>query len=194
MLTVPPRLLALIPLAVGINLALGQFAAVTHLPVFLDTVGTILVAALAGPWPAVMTGVLSQVTFTAVTGNFTWIWFLPVQLVVAVYAGLIAQLGLFGTARSVAVAGLGLGVVAATVSWPISYFVFGGVTAGGVTVVTALLRFAGLPLGGAVYGASLSNDVIDKLITLLLVRAVLRSLPLRMAARYPMAARALGRT
>ena len=32
------RLLALIPLAVGINLAMGQFVAVLHLPLFLDTV------------------------------------------------------------------------------------------------------------------------------------------------------------
>jgi energy-coupling factor transport system substrate-specific component len=52
MMQLAPRLLALIPLAVGINLALGQFAAALSLPLFLDTVGTILVATLTGLWPA----------------------------------------------------------------------------------------------------------------------------------------------
>jgi energy-coupling factor transport system substrate-specific component len=64
-------LLALIPLAVGINLALGQLAARASLPLFLDTVGTVLVAALAGLWPALLTGVVSQVVFTIVSGNGT---------------------------------------------------------------------------------------------------------------------------
>ena len=36
-----PRLLALIPLAVGINLALGKFVSAMSLPVYLDTVGTV---------------------------------------------------------------------------------------------------------------------------------------------------------
>ena len=44
----PLRFLALIPIAVGINLAMGRIAQSLQLPVFLDTIGTVLVAALAG--------------------------------------------------------------------------------------------------------------------------------------------------
>jgi len=190
---VSPRLLALIPLAVGINLALGQFAAATSLPLFLDTVGTVLVACLAGLAPALATGVVSQVVFTTVTGNATWFAFLPVQLAIGAYAALLARFGWFRSTFRSALGGLGLGFVAATLSWPISYLAFGGVTAGGVTVVTTLLTGAGMTLKWAVYGASLSNDLLDKTVTFLLIRAILIALPRRTAARFPAADRALGR-
>ena len=188
-----PRLLALIPLAVGINLAMGKFAAATSLPLFLDTVGTVLVAALAGPAAALLTGVVSQTTFTVLDGRLMWLAFLPVQLGVALYASWAAWRGLFASIPRVLVSGAGLGVLAATLSWPISLLLFGGVTAGGVTIVTTLLTALGVPLTWAVYAASLSSDVLDKVITFLLVHAVLVSLPGRMAARFPAAARALGR-
>ena len=185
MIRLTPRLLALIPLAVGINLAMGKFAAATSLPLFLDTVGTVLVAALVGPAAAVVTGIVSQTAFTILDGKLMWMAFLPVQLGVALYAGWMARLGVFGVAWKAVVSGLGLGLLAATLSWPIAYFVFGGVTAGGVTVVTTLLTAVGVPLEWAVYGASLSNDLLDKCVTFLLIYVILRSLPRRMAARFP---------
>ncbi len=119
---------------------------------------------------------------------------LPVQLGVALYAGYAARHGAFGSPWRAAAAGLVLGLVAATLSWPISLLLFGGVTAGGVTVVTTLLTAAGVPLKWAVYAASLSNDLLDKCVTFLLVHVVLISLPNRMAARFPAAARARGRS
>ena len=188
-----PRLLALIPLAVGINLAMGQFVAVMQLPLFLDTVGTILVAALAGPLAALVTGVVSQVVFTVVSGNVVWLWFLPVHLAIALFAGLVARHGVFRSVGRTFAAGCALGVVAATMSWPISYLVFGGVTSGGVSFLTTVLSGLGISLKWAVYVASLSTDVLDKVVAFQLVRTLLIALPLRMASRFPLAARALGR-
>ena len=188
-----PRLLALIPLAVGINLAMGKFAAATSLPLFLDTVGTVLVAALVGPAAALLTGIVSQTTFTVLDGRLMWLAFLPVQLGVALFASWAAWRGLFATVPRSLLSGAVLGLLAATLSWPISLLLFGGVTAGGVTIVTTVLTALGVPLAWAVYAASLSSDVLDKVITFLLVHAVLISLPTRMAARFPAAARALGR-
>jgi energy-coupling factor transport system substrate-specific component len=190
---VSPRLLALIPLAVGINLALGQVAAATSLPLFLDTVGTVLVACLTGLVPALITGAISQVVMTVMSGNATWLAFLPVQLAIAVYAALAVRRGAFRSFPRALLAGLGLGLAAALLSWPISYLVFGGVTAGGVAVVTAALTAAGMPLKWAVLASSLGNDLLDKVVTFLLVRAVLVALPRRTAARFPNVERATGR-
>ena len=193
MIKVTPRLLALIPLAVGINLALGQFAAAVALPVFLDTVGTILVATLLGLWPALLTGLVSQLAFTVITGNAVWLAFLPVQLAVGACAAFAARQAFFRSTWRAGAAGLALGGIAATLSWPIAYLAFGGVTAGGVTVVTTVLSGMGMPLKWAVLAASLSNDLLDKTVSFLLVRVVLVSLPARAAARFPGAGRALGR-
>jgi energy-coupling factor transport system substrate-specific component len=187
------RLLALIPLAVGINLALGKVASATSLPVFLDTVGTVLVAALVGPGAALVTGVVSQTAFTILDGKLMWMAFLPVQLGVALYAGLAARYRMFASPFRAVLSGLGLGVIAATLSWPISLLLFGGVTASGVTLVTTALTAVGVPLEWAVYGASLSNDLLDKAVTFFLVYVVLEALPNRMAARFPVADRSRGR-
>ncbi len=127
------------------------------------------------------------------SGNATWLAFLPVQLLIGAYAAFVCRRGAFRSVGSTVAFGLLLGAIAASVSWPISYFAFGGVTGGGVTAVTALLTAIGVPLEWAVLAASMSNDLVDKTVVFLLVRTLLVSLPGRTAARFPMAARALGR-
>ncbi len=120
---------------------------------------------------------------------------MPVQLMVAVYAGVVAgRFAVFGSLRRTVAGGVVLGVLAATMSWPISYFAFGGVTSSGVTLVTTVLSGLGLPLQYAVYIASLGTDLLDKTATFLLVRTVLVSLPRRVMARFPRVDAALGRT
>jgi energy-coupling factor transport system substrate-specific component len=192
MVSVTPRLLALIPLAVGINLALGKLVAATGLPIYLDSVGTVLVACLTGLVPALITGAISQVVMSIIDTP-TWLAFLPVQLAIGVYAALAARYGLFRSTPRAVLAGLGLGVVGSLISWPISYLVFGGVTVTGVTIVTTALTGLGVPLKWAVLASSLGSDLVDKTVVFLLVRVVLAGLPLRAAARFPEAARALGR-
>lgn len=187
------RFLALIPLAVAINLAMGQVAAAAALPLFLDTVGTILVAALAGLGPALLTGLMTQLMVGTIV-SAVQLAFLPVQLAVAVYATVVAGRGGFRSVRRTLVAGLVLGVLAATMSWPISYLAFGGVTSSGVTMITTMLNGLGLPLPVAVYLSSMTTDLLDKTTTFLLVRSVLTALPNRLAARFPGAQEALGRT
>ena len=51
----------LIPIAIGINIAVGQIVLVLKLPVFLDSIGTVMVAALCGPWAGALTGALSNI-------------------------------------------------------------------------------------------------------------------------------------
>lgn len=183
------RDLVVIRLGVAVNLVIGQVAAALLLPVFLDTIGTVLVAALVGPRAAIVAGLTSQVLNAVLSGNFTWLPFGLVQIVIALYAALAARLGAFRRLSTAIPAGLGLGLVAASASAPISYFLFGGVTAGGVTAVTTVIRALGAPLPVAVVAASYSTDLLDKSLVFALVAVVLRSLPHQMAVRFPMLAR-----
>ena len=52
--------LVLIPIAVGINLIGGTLCSMLKLPLFLDTVGTLVVACLSGPWVAALTAVCGR--------------------------------------------------------------------------------------------------------------------------------------
>ena len=90
----------LIPIAIAINIVLGQtVASVLKVPIYLDSIGTILVGVLAGPIPGLVTGLLS---------NLVWTYVLPAPLhsdfaapfaVVAMWigfwAGLVAQFGIY---------------------------------------------------------------------------------------------------
>jgi energy-coupling factor transport system substrate-specific component len=179
------RDLVLVRLGVAVNLVIGQIVAALLLPVYLDSVGTILVAALIGPRAAITVGLVSQVLNAVISGNFSWLPFAVVQIIVALYAAAAARLGLFRRLSTAIPAGIGMGFLAAACSAPISYFLFGGVTAGGVTVVTTLLRAVGAPLGIAVASASFATDLLDKAIACALVSVLLRSLPRTLAARFP---------
>lgn len=187
-----PRLLVLVPTAVALNLVVGRLVAALSLPVYLDTIGTVLASALAGPVAGMITGVVSQAV-AGLTGGYMWLAFTPIQLLIALLAAFVASRGGFGAAPLALGWGTIVGLVAGAMSSAISFFVFKGVTAGGVTAVTTLLRGVGLSLPQAVVLAGVTTDVLDKALTFLLVGLVLLALPTRLLGRYPWALRALGR-
>lgn len=87
--------LALIPLAIAINIAIGQLVAVLKLPVYLDSIGTVLTGALLGPWIALITGALSNIIWTLLGINPPAIWFAPVAAVIGIIAGFAGRAGVF---------------------------------------------------------------------------------------------------
>ena len=185
------RLLALIPVAVAINLALSAAVDAVGLPLFLDTTGTILTTALAGPVVGITTGALSSAVNSLRNPTF---WpFVVVQVIVELYAWVAARGGWFRSLRTAVPAGLALGVIASVTSTPISYLIFKCATTGGVALTTKLGQLLGFsPLGACFFGSFIS-DFGDKAVTFALVASVLHALPRRTAARFPLALRATGR-
>src|SRR6187551_2902430 len=94
------RTIVLIPIAMAINIVLGQtVASVLKVPIYLDSIGTILVGVLAGPIPGLVTGILANTVWTYVVpapfhSDFAW----PFAIVagwIGLWSGISAQLGLF---------------------------------------------------------------------------------------------------
>lgn len=187
------RLLTLIPTCIALNVAMGRVVQELGLPIYLDAVGTILLAALAGPWSAVVAGCLSQGLNALLSGQMMWLAFTPIQVVIALVAALAAARGGFRTVPWAVVWGVACGVVGGTLSSVIAYVVFRGVTATGVTALGALLRSTGMSLERAVTLASITTDIADKAIAFGLVAGVLLALPGRILGRFPAAVRAVGR-
>ncbi|MGE0353637.1 MAG: hypothetical protein AB7I33_00980 [Gemmatimonadales bacterium] len=185
------RTLALIPVAVAINLAVGRLVNELGLPVYLDTIGTVLATVLAGPLVGITTGLVSQFVAALVSG-WVWLAFAPIQVIISLLAWAMALRA--GCRTPIRAMGWGAltGLVGGAASALISYLAFKGVTATGVTAVTTLFRGLGLPLSTAVALASVSTDVVDKILTFALAATAVRSLPKRMAARFPLALRAAG--
>lgn len=92
------RTIVLMPLAIAINIILGQtVAAALKIPVYLDSIGTILVGVLAGPIPGALTGFLANILWTYVVpppfqGSASAA-FAIVAAVIGLLAGMFGRLG-----------------------------------------------------------------------------------------------------
>jgi len=91
--------LTLMAVAIAINLVLGSLTVALRLPLYLDSVGTILVGALAGPWAGALTGVLANLlwSFLPIPGGAGPVaaFFAPVAAVIGLMAGFWASRGVF---------------------------------------------------------------------------------------------------
>jgi energy-coupling factor transport system substrate-specific component len=177
--------IALIAVAIAINIGGGQVPRLLGLPLYLDSIGTVLVAVLVGPWAGALTGFLSNVVWT-VTGLFPQaIFWAPVAAVIGYMAGVFGLNGWFKDWWKVSLGGLITGVVAALLSAPIAAYVFGGVTgSAGTDAVVAAFRAAGYDALFSNVAQGTMSDPLDKLITFLVVWAVILGLPQRLKARF----------
>ena len=91
--------LTLMAVAIAINIAVGSITVVLRLPIYLDSIGTVLVGALAGPWAGALTGLLSNLIWSLlpVPGGAgpTTAFFAPVAGVIGLMAGFWASRGVF---------------------------------------------------------------------------------------------------
>ena len=92
------RTVVLMPVAIAINIILGATVAnALKIPVYLDSIGTILVGALAGPIPGALTGFLANLLWTYVVPppfqNGPAAAFAIVAAVIGLIAGLVGRAG-----------------------------------------------------------------------------------------------------
>jgi energy-coupling factor transport system substrate-specific component len=95
------RTIVLMPAAIAIDIVLGQTVGTAlKVPIYLDSIGTILVGALAGPIPGLLTGVLANLIWTfGLTGTpfgspYAWP-FAIVAAEIGLMAGVFGYLGVF---------------------------------------------------------------------------------------------------
>ena len=87
------RTLVLIPVAIAINIAIGTLVVFLKLPVYLDSIGTVLVGAIAGPWAGALTGALANLIWGLFTPNIAPFFY--VAAVIGLMAGFFGRRGVF---------------------------------------------------------------------------------------------------
>ncbi|MHB8778045.1 MAG: ECF transporter S component [Anaerolineales bacterium] len=174
----------LIPIAIGINIAMGQIVVLLKLPVYLDSIGTVLVAVLCGPWAGALTGALSNIVWgIAIDPNALPWW--PVAFFIGYMAGRMAQWGFFKSWWKVVVTGFVVAITAAIVSTPIAVYLYGGITASGSSFITAYLLQTGQGVVQAVLSTGFLVEPVDKITTAMLAFAIILGLPKRTVGGYP---------
>jgi energy-coupling factor transport system substrate-specific component len=175
--------LSLIAFSIALNVTMGQVVAALKVPLYLDMLGTILCAALAGARPAIITAISSNI-LAALLGSPAMLFFIPVGMLVAASSAAAASWKAFSRPLIASLAGLGVGLVAATASAPISAYVFGGVTVAGTDIIVGLFRGSGFTLLQSTWLQGLTTDLPDKAISFFLVAGLLRDLPQRILRRF----------
>ncbi len=174
----------LIPVAIAINVVMGQIVILLKLTVYLDSSGTMLVGALCGPWAGALTGTLSNIIWgLAIDPNaFPW-W--PVAFFIGLVTGFCANGGLFKNWWKVVITGFLVALTAAIVSTPIAVYLYGGITASGSSFITAYLLQTGQGVLQAVFSTNFLVEPVDKISTALLAFAIIQGLSRRFLARFP---------
>ncbi|MHB9630842.1 ECF transporter S component, partial [Staphylococcus aureus] len=86
----PARLISFISIAIAINLVGANLALFLRLPIYLDTIGTLLIAVILGPWYAASTAFLSALINWMTTDIFS-LYYSPVAIVVAIITGILIK-------------------------------------------------------------------------------------------------------
>lgn len=167
---------ALVPVAAALNIVAGAIGSALRLPVFLDMIGTAVVAITIGPWWGALVGVITNV------GTATMINPVSLPFAAANVAGaLIWGYGVrFGFGRTLAryfllslIVALGVSIVAV----PIYVFVFGGATGAFSDMMTAAFLAAGQNLWVSVFSSNIIVSVADKVFSAFVALAIVEALP-----------------
>src|SRR6187551_1596093 len=117
--------LSLMAVAIAINVAVGSITFALRLPIYLDSIGTVLVGVLAGPWAGALTGLLANLIWSLlpVPGGATPLaaFFAPVAATIGLMAGFWGSRGVFqlraDDVRIGSFLALALGIAAAALSF-----------------------------------------------------------------------------
>jgi energy-coupling factor transport system substrate-specific component len=128
----------LIAVGATLNLGVGYLVTTLKLPLYLDSIGTVFVAIVGGPWTGIAAGIVAALV-AGILFNPSLPYYIPVVCAIGGLAGFLARRGFFASWPRVILGGLLQGVVALIVATPITAYVFGGVTPAGTASLIARL-------------------------------------------------------
>ena len=186
-----PRLVA-IALCAALNFAIGNIVYLVKLPIYLDSIGTILCALLIFPDRgaaivcAFVAGFIGVILSGLVLNPFLpWFTFtvLAIVLVSALLTGSATPtfrarpLPVPAFVAKVVLYGVITGIAAAIASAPVVVYLFGGVTGSGSAFVVAFFLKTGQQLLNSALLAGLTTEPIDKTLQVLVAALLYRATP-----------------
>ena len=179
--------IVLIPACIGINYLGKLFASVLKLPLWLDSIGTCIGAVLGGPIIGGICGAANNLIYGFTTGDSITLVYALTSLGIGVAVEIMARLGRMKKLSGAVLTACVAGFVAVLISTPLNILFWGGTT-GNLwgDAVFAWSQASGLPVALGSFLDEVIVDVPDKLITLLIVFAIIKGLPKKLTSLYEM--------
>ena len=162
----PARLISFISIAIAINLIGANLALFLRLPIYLDTIGTLLIAVILGPWYAASTAFLSALINWMTTDIFS-LYYSPVAIVVAIITGILIKRNC--KPSSLLWKSLIISLPGTIIASVITVILFRGITSSGSSIIAQFLHGIGLDMTSSLILVQVGTDYIDRLISLILV-------------------------
>lgn len=152
---------------IALNIIGAYIALCLKLPVYLDSMGTILAGALLGPWYGVAAG-MGGAFISGITSDVYALYFMPAGMITGFMAGVLFKTSAFRGIK------LPFGIAALTlpgtlVSSCISAYVFGGVTSSGSSIIVQGLKHLGCNLVVSAFVVQIVTEYADRFISASLV-------------------------
>lgn len=176
---ITPVKLCILAFCAIINLLGGQIALLFRLPIYLDSFGTVLAAALLGPVYGMIPGIISNL-IGGMTTDLYALYYLPVQIITGWMSGIVFRKVPPRNGRDLIRILFGAGMISipgTLVSSSITSIIFGGITSSGSTILVQLLHHLGLGLTASVCIVQGLTDYADRTVVLMLTSVLLIMLP-----------------
>ncbi len=177
-------ILVLIPVAVGINYVGKLFAQLLKLPLWLDSIGTVIASMLSGPIVGSISGAINNIIYGLTMDPISFVYALT-SVAIGLTVGIMAYKGRINNLWRAVVVGLVVALVAAVVSTPLNVIFWGGQT-GNVwgDALYAYLIAHGVPVWLSSFLDELVVDLPDKVATVIIAFLIFASLPKRLVQMY----------
>lgn len=169
-------------MAACINVAGGQLALTLRLPVYLDSIGTILAGIWMGPVFGMVPNLVSGVILGLTTDVYS-LYFAPVGMMTGFMAGLAGRRCSLNK-KSLFLPALAITVPGTVISSLICAVLFGGITSSGSTILVQLLAKTPLGMTASVFVVQIVTDYLDRLISLFAAVCLLQALPSDLKNRW----------
>lgn len=174
--------ISLIPVCLAVNVVGGNLASALKIPLYADSIGTILAGMLCGPAIGLLTGALTGV----VSGIFSPIMlaYIPVTGIYGLAAGVLSKKKMMVKLPKLVVSGIIIALLGVALASPIIALVFGGITETGQAVIIAVLRAAGFGLLPATLISSFCTEFLDKLLACFICYVIVKGMSDRYLSKF----------
>ena len=163
--------LCLVAFGIAINVVCPFIAMNLRLPIYMDSIGTILITRLFGPVYGIASGICGCL-ICGFTFDIYSLYYFPVQILTSLMTYYVLKNGWLVGKKTFA-AGIIICLPTAIVSAVITAFVFGGITAAGSSYIVVLLNKLGVGLTASCFIVQVLTEYCDKTLAALVTGKVI---------------------
>lgn len=167
--------LAIAGVGIALNI-IGAFIALNlRLPIYLDSIGTIMVGFILGPVYGMITGVLGSLV-SGITFDIYSLYFAPVQIFTGFFAGYFYSKGLM-KGKKLFFAIFIMTLFVSFIGAFLTAYILGGITSSGSSYIIVVLNNLGVNPVVSAFITQFLTDYLDKLVAVLIMLQVVLRLP-----------------